>query len=246
MKNNGVKINYLYNSGFALETEKHFLIFDYFMDSVDKGEKSLLNGAVGEKDLLKDKSVVVFSSHSHADHFNPVILGWREFNKDIEYVLSSDIEIGMESGDKKIHSLSAYEELKLGDIYVKAYGSTDIGISFLVRLEGITVFHAGDLNWWFWWDDSPEEIEKAEVGFKKEIEAMKGEMVNIAFFPVDPRLEHNYYIGAQYFVKNINPEVMIPMHFGNCYETTRKFADKMEGESVRVIEITHRGQEILL
>ena len=42
-----------------------------------------------------------------------------------------------------------------GDIKVKAYGSTDAGVSFLVTTSGgRKIFHAGDLNDWHWQDDS--------------------------------------------------------------------------------------------
>jgi L-ascorbate metabolism protein UlaG (beta-lactamase superfamily) len=242
MGNLGVKINYLYNSGFTLETGKHFLIFDYFKDEVESGEKNISNGAIGEVDLQKDKKIVVFSSHSHGDHFNPVILDWRNVRRDINYVLSSDIKIN--ETDNRIKFLSAYEELKFDDVYVKAYGSTDIGISFLVRIDGITIFHAGDLNWWYWWDDTEEEIKRAEEWFKSEIEKIKGEVINVAFFPVDPRLEHNYYLGAHYFLERVGAGVLIPMHFGENFNITREFRERFENLAAEIIEISGRGQEI--
>ena len=58
------------------------------------------------------------------------------------------------------------EEKLFKDVYVKAYGSTDIGISFLVKVDGLTIFHAGDLNWWHWKEDSLEEQLVAESSFK--------------------------------------------------------------------------------
>jgi L-ascorbate metabolism protein UlaG (beta-lactamase superfamily) len=244
MKNYGIKINYLFNSGFTVETEKHLLVFDYFKDSVDSGEKNRANGAIGDEDLNIDKEIIVFSSHSHHDHFNPVILDWKNTRPDITYVLSSDIKDVRKT--ENINVISAYEELKLEDVYVKAYGSTDIGISFLVKVDGTTLFHSGDLNWWYWWDDTEGEIQQAERWFKDEIRKIKEEAVDIAFFPVDPRLEHNYCVGGEYFIKEINPQVFIPMHFGETYQITENFADRMNASNSRVITINHRGQEILL
>jgi L-ascorbate metabolism protein UlaG (beta-lactamase superfamily) len=244
MKNYGVRINYLFNSGFAVETEKHLLIFDYYMDSVEGGTKNRANGAIGEEDLKADKKIIVFSSHSHGDHFNPVVLNWASIRPDIRYILSSDIDL-KEKNDR-ISIMSAYEELNLEDIYIKAYGSTDLGVSFLVKVEGINLFHAGDLNWWYWWDDTEEEIKKAESWFKEEIERMKGEAIEIAFFPVDPRLEHNYCAGGEYFINAMKPEIFIPMHFGENYAITEQFANKMNGSGTRLIEMKNRGQEIRL
>jgi L-ascorbate metabolism protein UlaG (beta-lactamase superfamily) len=244
MKDCRVKINYLYNSGFTLETDKHILIFDYYMDSVDVGDKTINNGALSPKDLKAEKDILVFSSHSHGDHFNPVILSWARERENISYILSSDIEVPEESA--KVNVISACEELELKDVYIKAYGSTDAGVSFLVRVDGITIFHAGDLNWWYWWDDTEEEIEKAETWFKEEVERIRGEKIDIAFFPVDPRLEHNYHLGGEYFMRILSPEVLIPMHFGETYEATKNFTEKVKELPVKVVEITRRGQEILL
>ncbi|KPU45686.1 beta-lactamase superfamily domain protein [Oxobacter pfennigii] len=244
MKKKNIKIYYLYNSGFTVETENCFLIFDYFKDSVLKGEKSISNGAIGEDDLRIDKKIFVFSSHSHADHFNKVILKWQNIRPDITYILSSDIKLGY--AKENIKYLSPYEEINLGDIIIKAYGSTDIGVSFYILADGVSIFHSGDLNWWYWWDDTPEEIEKAEKAFKEEIEKIKGNKIDIAFFPVDPRLEHNYSKGGEYFIKEITPSYFIPMHFGVTYEITEKFAHLMKDSPVKVLKLSRRGQEMIL
>lgn len=244
MRDFGVKINYLYNSGFALQTKDHLLIFDYFKDSVDSGNKNASSGAIGETDLRYHKEVLVFSSHNHKDHFNPAILNWKNIRGDIKYIISSDIVL--DKKDTGIYVLSPYEEINIKDVYIKAYGSTDAGVSFLIKADGVNIFHSGDLNWWHWWDESREDNEKAEKSFKEEIEKIKGEDVDIAFFPVDPRLKDDYYMGAEYFIKEINPGVLIPMHFGSNYDITKKFSDKEKGLPAKIIEITHRGQEILL
>lgn len=244
MRDKQVKVNYLYHSGFSVETENYLLIFDYFKDSVDSGEKKIPNGAVGISDLSADKKIIVFSSHSHADHFNPVILQWRDINQDIEYVFSDDIVI--DESSSKIHMMGPYEFLQLGDVTVKSYGSTDLGISFMVYVDGKGIFHAGDLNWWYWWDDTEEEIKEAEEWYKAEVERIVGEEIDLAFFPVDQRLEHNYCIGAKYFIDKLSPKYLIPMHFGEVYETTNKFKSEIAGAATEAIEINKRGQEFNL
>ena len=62
-------------------------------------------------------------------------------------------------------------------IRIEAFGSTDVGISFLIDLQGVRLFHAGDLNNWHWSEEStPQEIRKAEGDFLAEIKnpATKG------------------------------------------------------------------------
>ncbi|MPN53382.1 hypothetical protein SDC9_201046 [bioreactor metagenome] len=129
---------------------------------------------------------------------------------------------------------------------IKTLGSTDLGVSFLVSADGISIFHAGDLNWWYWWDDTPEEIRTMEQAFKKEIHKLRDIKIDVAFFPVDPRLKHNYSLGGEYFIKEIKPEIFIPMHFGEDYRAIKAFADKVKEYPAKLIEITAKGQEIYI
>ncbi len=56
------------------------------------------------------------------------------------------------------------------DIEVYAFGSTDIGVSFVIIFEGITIFHAGDLNYWSWKKESNDaEITQSYDMFDAEI-----------------------------------------------------------------------------
>ncbi|MEY7998726.1 MBL fold metallo-hydrolase [Clostridium sp. Mt-5] len=240
MNNYKIKIHYLYHSGFAIETSSHFLIFDYYKDSFDSCKHTLENGLIS-KDLIKNKkNVLVLCSHRHPDHFNPVILKWQEVNPDVNYILSSDIKI--KNPPENYHKLSPYESLNSNNVYIKAYGSTDIGISFLIKVDGITIFHAGDLNLWYWKEDSREEQKSAEKNFKREIKKIKGENIDFAFFPVDPRLEEYYSLGGEYFINEIHPVFFIPMHFWDNSYITKNFAELTKHSSSKCLIINHRGQ----
>jgi L-ascorbate metabolism protein UlaG (beta-lactamase superfamily) len=240
----GVRINYLYNSGFLVETEGHYLIFDYYKDEVDGGEKSISSGVINIKDLKVDKDIFVFVSHSHGDHYNPIILGWKNIRPDINYIFSSDIQ--MKLRDERFHSISAYDALEIKDIKIRAFGSTDMGVSFLVLVDKISIFHAGDLNWWHWYDEPEENNREMEILFKAEIEKIRPNKIDIAFFPVDLRLKEYYYLGAEYFLEAINPYVLVPMHFRENFEATSKFIERDNSYATKIIEITKRGQEIVI
>ena len=223
-----IKIQYLYHSGFRVETANHIFIFDYFQGNVRMG----------------DKDTYVFSSHGHPDHFNLQIFEWQDQKQDINYILSDDISIQQKK--ENIFILSPYDEIQIDDVRIKAYGSTDLGVSFLIQCLGITLFHAGDFNWWYWWKDTPEEITKAELLFKEEVARIKGESIDIAFFPVDPRLEHKYCVGADYFIQEVAPKILIPMHVGEHVETSQQYAEKMKDSPTKVIAITASNQETIL
>lgn len=228
-------IQYIDHSGFSVETPSHQLIFDYFRGKVSFGEKTLL----------------VFSSHSHPDHYNPDILSWQQKKPEIQYILSSDISVSDNQPDRaNIHFFAPYQETTVGDVRIKTYGSTDEGVSFLIEVDGLRIFHAGDLNWWHWWGESPEEIAKAEEWFKREIAQMAGEQIDLAFFPVDPRLEQFYTLGADYFIEKLKPGILIPMHFGENIEPIRLYQQKMkasaEAPKTEVIPMLVPGETLLL
>jgi len=223
-----MKIEYIYHSGFSIETKNYFLVFDYY-----KGDINLSN-----------KKTIVFSSHGHVDHFNPAIIQWSNEHPNISYVLSSDINV--ESSSPNIYIMKPYESLNLDNIYIKSFGSTDLGLSFLINVDDKTIFFAGDLNWWYWNDDSDDEKLIMEKAFKEEIDKIKNNNIDIdvAFFPVDPRLKENFHIGGEYFIKELKPKFFIPMHFGDNFNTTTSFKQKVDSSSSQIIEIYKRNQII--
>ncbi|MCE5285798.1 MAG: MBL fold metallo-hydrolase [Pelosinus sp.] len=229
------KITYLFHSCFAVETANHLLIFDYYQPKVSTKPDGKITGET----LKTKKNVYVFSSHSHADHFDPVIFKWAKDNPSITYLLSSDIT--HLAGDN-YHFLAPYQAYTTAELTVKAFGSTDIGVSFLTQTDGLTIFHAGDLNWWHWKGDTKPNQQAAEKLFKTEIAKLAGANIDIAFFPVDRRLEEFYAQGAQYFAAKLQPRLLLPMHFGRDFAATAAFAKILNGP-VKTAEITHKGQE---
>lgn len=218
-----MKVEYIYHSGFSVETDNYFLVFDYY-----KGDL-----------VPKDKKTIVFVTHGHSDHFNPKIFKWLDKNPDILYVLSSDI--GFEP-TKEIYIMEPYESLRLQNVDIESFGSTDLGLSLLIKVDSKTIFYAGDLNWWYWDEDSDEEKLSMERAFKGEIAKIEEKNIDLAFFPVDPRLEDNYYLGGEYFINQLKPKVFIPMHFGDNYQITTDFIHKMSDTTTRIVEISKKNE----
>jgi len=228
MEKLNVKVENVYHSCFTVETENYYLIFDYYKGQVE----------------LKDKKTLVFVSHGHGDHFNPEIFTWNDRVKDISYIISSDVKLTSISDN--IHLINPYESLTLDGVNIKSFGSTDAGVSFLINLDNISIFHAGDLNWWHWDDNSEEENLHEEKIFKEEVERIKGEKIDIAFFPVDPRLGAAFYYGGEYFIREVKPKYFIPMHFGDKYSVSTDFTHKIKDTSTKIVEICHNNQHFHL
>lgn len=228
MSDLGVKVRYIHHSGFLAETANSIFVFDYFKGALSLG----------------GKKAFVLASHEHFDHFSKKIFEWAKEKADITYILSSDIRRRPEGLDIKL--LSPYEETVLDGVTIKAFGSTDAGVSFLVRADGVSIFHAGDLNWWHWEGEPDGDNAHAEKWFKEEIAKIKGEVIDLAFFPVDPRQEHNSDLGADYFIQEIAPKFLIPMHFGDEPAAAVKYAAKMQGSGTKVITLSANNQEVTL
>ena len=80
------------------------------------------------------------------------------------------------------------------------------------------------------------------------MEKLMGKKIDIAFFPVDPRLEQAYYYGGKYFIEKIKPKYFIPMHFQDSYTITTKFKKLIESEGLdtKVFNLNKRGEIIEL
>lgn len=236
----GAVVWYMFNSGFAVKTGDRLLVFDYYNFSPFKKNKGL-DGGVIDPEEIKDLDVTVFASHQHMDHFVPRILKWgREIPK-LRYVLSCDIEAGRTKNVTTAYPNAIYMS---GDVKVRTLKSTDEGVAFVVETDGLKIYHAGDLNWWHWEGEPEDENEAMAKAYKAEIDKIKGETFDIAFVPVDPRLENAYLRGLDYFMKCCDARVIFPMHFRSAYSVFGRLMNDPATESYRdrIVQITRRGE----
>lgn len=224
-----MKLTYIYHSCFALETPAYSILFDYYKDT--KGKQGYVHDIL----LQKPEPLYILASHFHPDHFSREIFSWKEQKENIHYLLSKDIL----KHKKAMASEATF--LTKGDIYedalirIQAFGSTDVGVSFLLTCEHKHIFHAGDLNNWHWKDESTEqEVKEAEGNFLHEIKILKATCnnIDIALFPVDPRIGSDFARGAEQFIQQIHVKQFIPMHFWEKPELTLPFGTYAQEKGV--------------
>lgn len=219
-----MKLDYIYHSGFAIGAEGVTLIIDYYKDS---SETERNRGVVHDYLLQKPGKLYVLSTHFHPDHFNREILTWKEQRPDIIYIFSKDILKHRRAKQEDAIYINKGESYEDDALRIDAFGSTDVGISFLIHLQGMHIFHAGDLNNWHWNEEVPcEEAVGYEKAFLQELSLLAAAYPHFdaAMFPVDPRLGKDYMRGAQQFVDAIEVDHFIPMHFGEHYDKANAFA----------------------
>lgn len=229
-------IYHIFHSGTALKFNNRLFIFDYYRTRKREDIQQVFPS------FSKLDSIFVFASHGHPDHYSKEIFNWSKLNSSIKYILSSDIfvpENVEQQAGKNISKMAADEKNSFENIEVRTLGSTDRGVSFLVMTENANFFHCGDLNWWHWKSFSEKKLAREEENFKKEVEklAKMKLKIEIAFVPVDPRLEEHYYLAGRYFSKVIEPEILVPIHFENKYQIVDKFREKVRDLSVKVPKI---------
>lgn len=225
-----MKITYLDHSGFSVSVGGALLVFDEYnpVPSPDGG------GVVTAQDLEQHTVRALFLSHSHSDHWCREV---TQLPFDGVYI-SEDFPT-----DAPGRRVKAGDVLHEHGLTIRAFGSTDLGVSFLVDAGGKRLFHAGDLNNWHWEDEStPQEIAEAERDFEAVLRRLApyAGTVDIAFFPLDPRMGKNTARGILRFMQVMRPQLVIPMHTQGDAALAERFAAKHDG----VRALTQRGAEL--
>lgn len=237
-----MKLDYIYHSGFAIEAEGITLIIDYYKDS---SETERNRGIVHDYLLQKPGRLYVLSTHFHPDHFNREVLTWKEQRPDIRYIFSKDILKHRRAAPDDATYINKGETYQDDALRIEAFGSTDVGVSFLIRLQKTTIFHAGDLNNWHWSEESTEqEIRKANGDFLAEVKYLRQTVqeIHLVMFPVDRRMGKDYMKGAKQFIEQIKTTIFVPMHFGEDYEGGNAFRSIAEAAGCRFLSINYRGE----
>ena len=224
------KLQFIWHDCFVFTDEDIILVFDYWKDPLcARGD---LPGFIKNAD--KDKHLYVFVSHHHKDHYSTRIYEWEKYFANVTFIISDDVR----KYSKHIFSststynrykpnpgnmmvMSAGEVFSDENIKVSAFGSTDIGNSYAIKVGNVSLFHAGDLNAWLWKDESTEdEIAKSRRDYLNVLKEIGNfyENFDIVMFPVDSRIGSGYYEGAAIFLKKFDVKRFFPMHF-NLGET---------------------------
>lgn len=170
----GAIVWYLGHCGYAVRTQNHFLIFDY--QEQRDGQQPKSRPAQPSLDAgwivpaeIRDLRVRVFVSHSHDDHFDPVVFGWKSAVSDIAYFFgwkaSDDVSYNYLVGPRA--------ELKSAGLEIATINSHHSGVpevAWLVKVDGLVIYHNGDCQ-----PGDPA----SEYGFLR----TKTDIIDLAFVP---------------------------------------------------------------
>ena len=232
-------VTYYHHSGFSVASDDVLLVFDYWRGMGEKFPEAL---GITPEILARYQEVYVFITHEHEDHYDGVVYTWDQYAP-VTYVIADCLP-----EKARGHRMTKGSELTLSSrVQVKAYGSTDAGVSYLVTLDGMRFFHAGDLNFWHWREVSnARQIQEADEDFKGEVKDLQGVDMDVAFFPVDPRMGMLFDAGANYFMLTVKPRLLLPMHFWGRSDVILEFARRSRTRETEIVALTSPGQAINL
>jgi len=211
----------------VIEDEEVVMVFDY----PDFDALSCIDFPLQEVDIKPyidpKKRVLLFSSHSHPDHFNPKVKEIVREIRNSRFIFSDgvfdffpDYTKGIEN---KCHPMKPGDCIDIEGTKIEAMPSTDIGLSFFIEHKGIHLFFPGDLALWLWDGldkDTKREISETFNGITQEI---KKRRTDILFVVTEPSLREIGWGGAVDAVKCVMPDLTIPIHLHQQLSWIYKF-----------------------
>ena len=227
-----MKITYIHHSCFLAETESACLLFDYFEGELPP--------------IPENKPLYILASHNHHDHFSETVFSLN--HPKITYLLSWDIPAERVPEGKTVYFLQPQETWTDGCLSLETYRSTDEGVAFWCCVDGKQLYHAGDLNHWYWEGEDEDWNRDMTDSYRVEIAKMAGKKADVAFLPVDPRLEQWFYLGADDFMQQADADVIFPMHFWGDFSVCRRLKEHSCSENYRdrIVTIEEKGQSFSL
>lgn len=232
-----MRVTFLGHSGFLVELDGVCLLFDWYQ---------------GDLPELPAKPLLCFASHRHPDHFNPHIFSLDDGTREVQYLLGKDIKLSPHNQKKwNLSSETVQKCVLLGGletaemmcgVKVETLPSTDEGVAFVVSCEGKTIYHAGDLNWWHWEGEDPAWNRNMEVDFKRYMEPLRERDIDLAFAPLDPRLENAADCGFLYLLQLARIKKIIPMHQWEDPRPTEAFLAAHSAWGDTVVPVEHLFQ----
>lgn len=239
-----MEITYIEHSGFLIEWDTCYWLFDYY-----KGDIPALN---------PKKMLYIFVSHLHGDHYNPEIFKLWDKCQSVTYVLSSDIKIKKSDYEKYGLTEEFLEQLvvvkpsqeieltkELNPINLTTLKSTDSGVAFLLNYQGKTIYHAGDLNHWVWKEETKQYNNNMSAMFHQEMAKLKDISIDVAFAPLDPRQEEWYCLGLDDLLDTAKVSYVFPMHFWGKPEIITQYKQERQNniKDTKIMDVTLPGQK---
>ena len=258
-----MNVTFIAHSAFLVEWDKFYTLFDYTYEPDYTGALPGLSG---------DKPLLVFSSHSHEDHFDAKVFTLLEKYPGARFFVSRDTRLTERKRQWLNISDAAFARTTVlrpdsilltdvagEDLSIRAIKSTDIGNAYLLRCEGKMVYHGGDLNWWDWKSEGEAYCNNMAAHYRAAIEKLAAAVENeapgtavapeltAAMAPLDPRLgEGSEGLGIEELMRQIKVQHVFPMHMWKKYEVIDRYLAAHPAQKDAIARITREGESFVI
>lgn len=248
-----MNVTYLAHSGFLAEWEHFYTLFDWWQGELPA--------------LTQNKPLLVFASHSHKDHFDPKI-----FRLDgARFFLSQDIRLHSRHWERYGVTKEIFSRVTLlrpdslitaeaggASLTIRTFKSTDTGVAFLLSAENRLVYHAGDLNLWYWEEEGTAYCEAMQAAYRQAMSKLSAAVqdeaadtgcspvLDAAMVPLDPRLNEYFDLGLSELLQYVTVKHIFPMHMWDRYDWIARYCDKHPQDAELIVPIRHKGESFLI
>jgi len=228
-----LKIVYIYHDCFAIISGGQALLFDYPENLSPEAEEALRNAVRG-------KNLITLTSHSHADHFTEKLLNLEEEAQAFTCIVSGDVAQKSPKCARKCLVIEERQMLRLDNLEVKAYGSSDLGVSYLVKIGDAKIYFAGDNADWSR-SQLPEQVnQQIRETFHRVIrEAAEEAPVDIAFATLCQICRN--LGGISHVIRMLRPRLTVPMHLAGQTELIAEHRSSLEKLGTKIFAYTRPG-----
>ncbi|MEE9442359.1 MAG: ankyrin repeat domain-containing protein [candidate division Zixibacteria bacterium] len=224
LKNKEAVVWYLGHSGWAVRTANHFLIFDYYIRDTQPDIPCLANGWIIPEEI-KDLNVIVFSTHEHSDHYSSKIFVWKNDIPNISFVLGHKPNV-----DEDFLFTPPRSNHSIDDINIKTIASIDAGVGFVIEVDGLVIFHAGDHS------NGKAEIDSdytVEIDYLAELDLD----IDLCFLPISGcqlGTPETVRKGVIYALEKLAPRAFFPQHLVHVEYLFREFVNDLHSNGFTV------------
>lgn len=218
-------------SGFMIETPSSVLVFDWYRRKLPP--------------IPKNKPLHIFISHVHTDHCNRGMFDLAERLPNTCVYLGCDYSedyvdeiIDQYSDTAEISCFYGNQHLYTDFGEVKSLSSTDLGVAFLIAVDEMVLYHAGDLALW------GSGLGLAEKQFKDCIEPLRGVHIDYAMLPMDPRIGNNGERTVEYYLNLADVNYFTPMHLWENYDYIGTFAKRHPSYCEKMIAVNTQNIQL--
>jgi hypothetical protein len=216
------RIVYIHHTCFILEAGERTLLFDYPAPAYLPAEAARICAS-----HLAGRRLTVFASHSHDDHFDPQIVTATSGAADRQFVVADDVaDLYGDALPPGRITMEPEDRVDLDGLTVTALESNDLGLAYLLEMDGLTVYFGGDMALWDWPGNTPAANRAVGMTWRRLLGRLEGKRLDVAFSNTDPRLPESL-CGAPELLDRVRPRVFVPMHLGGHVRYLDAFAPRL-------------------